>query len=375
MKNQQAATHLQSFECMSKDTDFPQDLGIKSIQNDAVILLKTVQNQTNNNPSPIEEITGDILLSMDVKQMECLVDPIIPKVGVVALAGGSDTGKSSILRQLVIDCVTGNKQFLGFNLRTTHKSAIFVATEDDLNATAYLLKRQLASYSNKDGLKNLRFIFETFDLINEIDKRLTQQPADIVIIDCFADAFGGDLKDSQKIRLFLHQYQELAAQHQCLVLFLHHTAKRTESFEPSKHNLLSGQGFEAKMRLVMELRADLMNPNYRHLCIVKGNYLPASFKKESFVLQFNEETFTFSNTGERTPFEFLVKQNDDGSKSKYEQAQELKNLGYSYELIAEKLGYSSKGSVSKLFKKAEQNGWSGSGFQRVSSGNDQETDE
>lgn len=124
---------------------------------------------------------------------------------------------------------------------------------------------------------------------SELDRRLTRQPADVVIIDCFSDAFGGDLKDTQKIRSYLHPYQELALKHQCLILFLHHTSKRTEAYEPSKHNLLSGQGFEAKMRLVIELRADISDPTIRHLCIVKGNYLPGNMKRESYVLRFDEE--------------------------------------------------------------------------------------
>jgi len=248
--------------------------------------------------------------------------------------------------------------FLGFDLNLTHRSVIFVSTEDDQQATAFLLSRQ-AKQHKPELLKNLRFLFDTQDLGTDLEERLTTRPADLVVVDCFADAFGGDLKDTQKIRIYLHRFQELAIKYQCLILFLHHTAKRTENFEPSKNNLLSGQGFEAKMRLVMELRQDLMNPAYRHLCIVKGNYLPASFKRESFVLQFDESCFTFTNTGERVPFELLVKQNEDSSKAKYEQAIELKEKGYTYEQIAEMIGYQSKGSVTKLFDKAKKNGWDG----------------
>lgn len=184
-----------------------------------------------------------------------------------------------------------------------------------------------------------------------MDASLTAKPADLIIIDCFSDVYGGDLKDTQKIRAFLNPYQKLSEKHQCMVLFLHHAGKRTENLEPSKNNLLSGQGFEAKMRLVIELRADLLNPQQRHLCIVKGNYLPASFKKESFVLDFDEQSFTFTNTGERVPFELLVKQPDnDSSKVKYEQAKALKEQGHSYDKIAQLIGYASKGSVSKLFE-------------------------
>lgn len=316
----------------------------------------TFQQESEKTYSENQEITGEYLLNLNVEHIPCILGEILPKVGLVCLAGGSDTGKSSFLRDLAIKCVSQSTHFLGFPLMLTHHSVVYVSSEDDQNATAYLLRRQ-AGKDNSHKLRNLRFVFDTYNLLEVLEQMLSSSPADIIIVDCFADSFGSDLKDSQRIRMFLNQFQQLAMKHQCLVLFLHHTAKRTESFEPSKNNLLSGQGFEAKMRLVMELRPDLMNPEYRHLCIVKGNYLGPQYKRESFVLKFDEETFTFANTGERTPFELLAKSQDDGGKQKYEQAKELKEKGFSYEKIAKMMGYKSKGSVSKLFDKAEKSGW------------------
>jgi RecA-family ATPase len=307
------------------------------------------------NSSESEEIRGSYLLQFKAEKMPTLIGDIMPTVGNICLAGGSDTGKSSLLRKLAIDLVSGTN-FLRWGIKAKYRNAIFVATEDDQQATNYLLGQQ-ASHLSPDALYKLRFIFETENLEEKLDQKLSREPADLVIIDCFADAFGGDLKDTQKIRLFLHKYQELAAKHQCLILWLHHTAKRTENFEPSKNNLLSGQGFEAKMRMVMELRCDQSDPTLRHLCIVKGNYLPSSYKKESFVLRFDESHFTFTDTGERTAFEFLAKPQEDGAKAKYQQAKEMKEQGLSYEQIASKIGYSSKGTVSKLFEKAKREGW------------------
>ena len=336
------------------------------------------KNETNITPTEILEhtnriiqqaeieITGEKLLLTEIKEIPTLVYPFLQQTGLACLAGSSDTGKSSILRQLAVAIVTGENNFLGFQINAKHRSVIYVSTEDLERETAYLLSRQTQRYK-PEFLKGLRFVFDIENLYSELGKRLTNKPADLVIIDCFADAYGSDLKDTQRIRTYLHQFQELAQKHKCLILFLHHTGKRTENFEPSKNNLLSGQGFEAKMRLVIELRADLLNPLHRHLCIVKGNYLPASYKKESYVLQFDEQNFVFSNTGERMPFELLVKQTDtDNSKAKYEQAKELKEQGYSFEQIANAIGYNSKGSVSKLFDKAKKNGWDNS----VSIGNE-----
>lgn len=304
---------------------------------------------------PGGEITGEDLLNRKTESIPCLVEPFLQRTGLACLAGSSDTGKSMFLRQLAIAVAAGMSYFLGWVLNLIHRSAIIVQTEDDQTAISFLLTRQAEGMA-PERLKSLRFIFDLENLIKELDARLTDAPADLVVIDCFSDAFGGDLKDTQKIRLYLNQYQQLAEKHQCLFLFLHHTGKRTENFEPSKNNLLSGQGFEAKMRLVIELRADPTRADQRHLCIVKGNYLAAEHKRESYVLSFDPENFTFSETDERTPFEMLSKKTDDEGRAKYEQARSLKDGGMTLDKIAKAMGYANAGSVSKLLKRFKDDG-------------------
>lgn len=335
-----------------------------SLLADTVIMLEQLEKQQVKEVIG-KEITGEQLLKADIQQIPFLLENILQQVGLACLAGSSDTGKSCLLRQLAVAISAGEKNFLGFQLLSRHRSVLFVSTEDYKDATAFLLRKQAKIYQHEQ-LQGLRFLFDYENLYSDLNKSLTIKPADLVIIDCFQDVFGGNLTDTQKIRSFLHPFQQLAENHQCLFLFLHHTGKRTENIEPSKNNLLSGQGFEAKMRLVIELRADLLDANTRHLCIVKGNYLPGRFKKESFVLEFNEQDFTFKNTGERMPFELLIRQaNEDNSRVKYEQAKELKEQHLTYEQIASVIGYNSKGSVTKLFDKAKRNGWD----QTVSDGN------
>jgi len=173
----------------------------------------------------------------------------------------------------------------------------------------------------------------------------------IVCIDAFTDLYGRSMNESNQVRSFLNDYSQLAQKHRCLILFLHHCGKRTEDGEPSKHNLLGSQAFEAKMRLVMELRCDNADKDLRHLCIVKGNYLPKEYKNESYQLWFNEN-MTFENTGVRIPFENLAKTEDTG-KGKYEQIKMYQSQGLSMEEIAQELGYKNKSSVSRLLQKHE----------------------
>ena len=84
---------------------------------------------------------------------------------------------------------------------------------------------------------------------------------------------------TNEIRSYLEDYSNLAKKYKCLVIFLHHTGKNTENKPPSKNNLLGIQGFEAKMRVVIELRKDRHEPKLRHLCNLNTNSFPIKIKK------------------------------------------------------------------------------------------------
>ena len=309
------------------------------------------------------------LLRRKVEVVPTLVEPILPKSGLVCLAGSSDAGKSAMLRQLCMHVVTGEEYFLGFRVMPTHRKAIYVSTEDDESAISYLLNRQNAARKYEpEKCDGLTYIFDTENLLEQLNHHLVIAPVDVIVIDAFADLFGrSSMNDSNYVRAFLHPYKLLADRHSCLIIFLHHTGKRTEESEPSKHNLLGSQGLEAKMRLVIELRADHVEPDKRHLCIVKGNYLPSAYKQESFLLRF-DENMLFYNTGQRVPFDNLVKQYGVKPEmvDKYTRAKELKEQGYSYEKIAAELGYQNKGAVHKLLHDSVVS-------RSVSQGNGQET--
>ena len=299
-----------------------------------------------------KSISAMDLLNRQIESIPCLVEPFLQKVGLACIAGSSDTGKSSLLRYLCLCIVSGETDFLNFNIQAKHNRAIYVSTEDDETAIAYLLNKQNNDMRVEPSItQGLRFIFDTENLLQTLDELLTDAPADIVCIDAFTDLYGRSMNESNQVRTFLNDYSQLAQKHQCLVMFLHHCGKRTEDGEPSKHNLLGSQAFEAKMRLVMELRNDVSDTGLKHLCIVKGNYLPAEYKKESYQLRFTEN-MTFINTGERIPFEQLSKVEDAG-KQKYELIKMYQTQGYTTREIAEKVGYKSKGSVSKIIQKFE----------------------
>jgi hypothetical protein len=301
-------------------------------------------------------ISAEELLLKQVENIPCLIESLLQKTGLACIAGSSDTGKSSFLRYLCTCVVTGKSEFLGFEINSEHRRAIYVSTEDDETAVSYLLNKQ-----NKDlhvessQLRGLRFIFDTENLIKQLDDMMTVQPVDIVCIDAFTDLYGKSMDQSNQVRTFLNEYSQLAGKHKCLILFLHHCGKRTDDLVPSKHNLLGSQAFEAKMRLAMELKSDLHDSSLKHLCIVKGNYLPSEAKKESYQLRFTEN-MTFENTGVRVPFEELVKPIDgknDRDKQKYELIRERQSQGFTQDEIAKEINYKDRSGVCAFIKRYE----------------------
>lgn len=246
------------------------------------------------------------LLKRKVQEIPMLFAPVFPRKGVALFAGTSDAGKSMLLRNMAISVTTG-RDFLGWKFKGVHRSCIFVATEDDEDATSYLLGKHEERYGDAaDDLEKLRFLFDSENIVSELDKELTLEPADLVIIDAYSDVFDGkEQNNAAQTRTFINKFKNLAGKHDCLFLFLHHTGKRTEDLAPSKNNFLGSQSLEASVRLGIELRADRSNSDLRHFCIVKGNYLGSQYKQSSFVLKM-DKSFTFTETGDRVLFEDLA---------------------------------------------------------------------
>jgi archaellum biogenesis ATPase FlaH/DNA-binding phage protein len=319
---------------------------VTAIQNEVAKL----DELNSEDAEPCYTISAYDLILGAPDEIPCLLEPILPTVGLVALAGSSDTGKSCFLRELGVCISAGFEQFLDWKLNAKHKSVLYVSTEDDEQSIGYLLRRQ-----NKDKhlaatfFKGLRYMFDTSDLLKKLDSELTRQPADLVVIDAFGDLYSGRMNDAANVRTFLHDYHQIAQRHKCLVMFLHHTGKRTEELTPSKHNLLGSQAFEAKMRLVIEMRADPQDDSIVHLCIVKGNYLPKEMKNDSFVLKFSQN-LTFENTGSRT--NFLNLNQPDAKNKKLTMALQLQAQGKNQTEIAKEMG-TSKSTISRMFKQVE----------------------
>lgn len=307
----------------------------------------------------VDIFTGEQLLNGNFKKPLMLVEPFLCRGHVGVVGGASDLGKSLIFQQVAVDVTLGKRETLGHKLNTIQKAAIMVISEDNNGDIADRLKKQTAGIS-PHLLANLYIIHETNDLIDTLAKMVKNNPVDFIVIDCFSDAYGDDLKSTEKIRKYMAPFQKFAEENDCFILFIHHTGKRTENYAPSKNNLLSGQGLEAKARLVLEFRQDNKNTNHRQMHIVKGNYLSTELKKNHLVFELDEKSlrFDYVKTAISEKPVKCSKSSDLEAKKNYCTAVLLRNQGKNFDAIAKELGFKSKSSVTKLIKRGELSGWS-----------------
>lgn len=257
---------------------------------------------SNTNTFDVENILINAfdLYQLEEKETPKLLEPFLQKVGLASIVGSSDTGKSSLLRQLAISVALGKEEFIGFKLNTVTQNVIYVSTEDDKFTTNASIKKQLIDLSigsDIQDLKHLDFIFETENLLKKLYKILEDKKVDLIIIDAFTDVFNNELNSNTQVRNFLSDYHNLAIKNDCLIVFLHHNGKRTELGKPTKNNIIGSQAFEAKMRSVLEVRQGY-NDGFRLLTLLKCNFLSSKYKDKSHVLKFNEN-LVFTNTNKQ----------------------------------------------------------------------------
>jgi RecA-family ATPase len=258
----------------------------------------TVKVQPSTNGTGNEDTrkfyTGRELLEMNIKEVPKLWEPYIPSTGISILAGPSDCGKSTMLRQLALSICRGDETFLGTPLNAKYQRAIVVSTEDDANSVAASISKQV-SKSDFEHLNKLQFIFDQENPIESIKQRFTKGYGDLIIVDSLGDILNSGPNDFTAVRKVLNAWKALSLKYNCAVLFLHHLVKNSDKVAPDKNRLNGSQGIEAKARTVLELRQG-SEPNQRMLSVLKANYMSNEEKQRTLILDFDSSTLTFNST-------------------------------------------------------------------------------
>ena len=300
------------------------------------------------------------LFNLKIDTVPKLVEPFFQKSGLASLVGTSDTGKSTFLRQLSLAIVLGKADFIGFKLNPKHHRVIYVSTEDGPHSVSHSIRKQIKTIKDKkddlDLIKNLTFLFDTENLHERLELMISEYPVDLIVIDAFTDVYTHEINANTQVRKFLNTYDTLAKQHDCLIVFLHHTGKRTQNNKPSKDSIIGSQAFEAKMRVVMELRSNSRNSNQKDLWVLKSNFLESEQKDKCHILNFSKD-LTFSNSGHKGTRSVASKSNNIKILNK---VLELHQGGTSFRKIEETLKGTefeiSKSAANKLINEHKKGG-------------------
>ena len=312
------------------------------------IFSATYDEKKKKNKAPLMCYAGEDLLNAYSKSVPFLWGNILPESGLVCFAGESDCGKSAFLRQLAIyNCVPRSNTFLGqyFNNTRFYKSSLYISTEDNQHQFAATLGMQCKELNLEPRqLRGLKVLFENDDIIEKIERFQKEQHANLVIIDCLNDILPTQATSAIAIRKFLSKLQHIAEEEHCLIIVSHHTNKYAHNRRPSKYNLIGSPAIEAKCRTVIEMRTDPFQRNYKHLCVVKGNYTPDSEKNRSYMLEFSPQ-LTFKNTSRRVDIDTLTLM-PDYMADRVEKYNRLRSEGLKGDELAKAMGFASRGSLS-----------------------------
>ena len=241
-----------------------------------------------------------------------LVDDLLPQKGLAAIAGESDSGKSTWLRQLGLSVSIGEETFLGRTLNTVHNRVLYVSTEDAIENIGPGLKVQVEILSDleDEALSNYYFLDDLSEFQNTIRELSEDQRFDLIIIDCFSDFIKKDMNSATEVRNTLSYLNRISNKLDCLILVLHHVRKSAiDNQSASKSDILGSTGFEGKMRAVLML-INGMNEYQKRLRIVKANYLDPAVKQRDLVLKFQNRVFELIGDSQVQNIDPVAERND-----------------------------------------------------------------
>jgi RecA-family ATPase len=275
-------------------------------------------------------INAETLFTMEYPKDLNLWGDFIFRGTLNALIGGSDTGKSTLLRQLGLAIAAGAEQFLGCPLKLRTRSALIVSIEDGDHSVAQVFQERYRDLP-KEGQDRLDFMFELEEsAAHAIARALEKTAYDVVFIDCYSDAYTGKSgNDQMETKRFLREFDILAKKYNIAIVFLHHLNKAADESRVTKGDATGSAAFEQKMRSIFTLTKTGYSSPMRHLKIVKGNYASNEAKQTMHSLMFNQETLRF---------EYRGSEQIDSEKEVIEDAKKIEIVRYLLESGVEKRG-------------------------------------
>lgn len=281
-------------------------------------------NGADNNADQNEYTLGE-LMDSDLAWEKGLLSPILPSVGIAAIVGRPDSGKSMLARELCLSIAIGRTSFLRMPLHAKRGRAAYYVTEDSKHSTKEILSKQLLGLSSnlkeeglpsseiiRRGRENLTLIFadaytpaEILESIVTLHKR---KPLDLIVIDSFGDVFSGrDMNSNSQIREALKPFAAFAHKEEVLILFVSHINKSAYNQSPDQAHVQGAAAIAQKARTILDLRTDGEDPLRKFLAVTKGNQVSAEVKRQATEIEFDEVLCLYEANGNQVGLQEIGK--------------------------------------------------------------------
>lgn len=258
-----------------------------------------------------------------VKEKEWLLRDIIPTVGICGVAG---SGKSSFATDLALNIISGQKRYIGKDIKAQSKSVIYVTLEEMEEDVMQRLQEQSKKYNIKAKDLNpfsLSIIFDSDNLAQRIEDYCKVSKPDLVIVEPLRK-FTNDLNSATKIDEGLTPFFNIAQKYKTAFLFIHHKNKTGESFNGS-------QVIEDYLRVLFYFEAK--DVYYKTIINKKNSFVKD--KDQIYLYEDNHKNFILQ-TQEGLVEEIISKPKPNKDEVDKELIQLYKD-GSRYKFIAEKI--------------------------------------
>jgi len=233
------------------------------------------------------------LINHQVKEINYLVDKIIPDAGLVIFAGNPKSGKTFFAIQLALAIANG-KTFLDYPTTKGFASCHFFEDNKDR------LKRRLNSMNIKkkeyDNIQiNHQRISINNGLIEKMESELLLHPsAKLFIIDTLQDAKGaggsGNAYENDQLRLA--PLQSFAMKNKVVVFCIHHLKKSKKDMDDDIQRLSGSMAISGAADLIMQLKKERGKTSAE--LSIEGR----DIEYQNLLIDFDGDTFEWINEGQ-----------------------------------------------------------------------------
>lgn len=197
---------------------------------------------------------------------------VLPKSGLVIIAGQSGVGKSSFAMDILARVTTGSNWLNeDANNDISQVNCLTYSQEE----TVALIMKHRARAAGADINKLFwisDFNFKSPDAMNVFVKVIKERNAKVVLIDPIVAIVKGNTNDLNDVRNSLEFINNFALENQVLIIGTTHVPKQIVNYGDELNQIIGSQAFGAVARVVIMIKKD--KDDSRTMRVIKNNYYP-----------------------------------------------------------------------------------------------------